>query len=115
MKVNSADPQDRIWIKAVDENTNLATVVLRKDFQELQDEDDEVYYEFEETTIQVVARPNLEGYIDLHFDELYALGELEVFEKTLPKQDEYLLTVVTGLMLEVDSLKRRLDEVTADD
>lgn len=115
MKVNSADLQDSIWIKTVDEATNLATVILRKDFQQHQNEEEETYYEFEETSVQVVDRPNLEIYVEQHFDELYALGELTAFENTLPGQVEFLLTIVTGLMLEVDSLKTQIGEVTTHD
>lgn len=110
MKSQSDVVPDKIWVKKIENNT--ATVVLRKDIVKSgkRDEYDELqtYYEYDEVAVELVNRPQLKDYIEAHFDELFMIGERFEFEKTLPNNDELLLSVVTSLLLEIEVLNARI-------
>ena len=91
---------------------NTATVRLTNNITEeiKKSQNDEVttHYVYDEIEIEIADRPNLEQYVNNHFDELFIIGERLEFEKTLPQNDDILLSIITGLLLEVDSLNQRL-------
>lgn len=115
MKSQSNVVPEKIWVKKIENNT--ATVVLRKDVIKSANRDvnDELqtFYEYDEVAIELVNRPQLEKYIERHFDELFMIGERFEFEKALPSNDDILLSVITTLMLEIDTINARLQTLEA--
>ena len=105
MQSQSNVSPDKFWVKQVENNT--ATVVLRNNVLS-ETKEDETIFKYDEVVIEIADRPNLETYVNSHFDELFIIGERLEFEKTLPQNDDILLSIITGLLLEVDSLNQRL-------
>lgn len=110
MKSQSNVAPDKIWVKQIE--NNIATVMLRDNVVKFEksvgDNEKENIYEYDEVTVEIADRTRLEGYIETHFDELFLIGERFEFEKTLPNDNDILLTVITNLMLEIDTIKAKL-------
>lgn len=113
MKVTSDIRPEKIWHQEIE--NNMVKVLLRDNIVEKQINNDwgeqETIYEYDEVKIEIVNRQNLIKYIEDHFDELFMLGERIEFEKTLPDNFDYLLTIITGLMIEVDFLTNRINQL----
>lgn len=78
----------------------LACARLTRNVKQLESDED-IIYEYEETKIQVVDRPNLEDYITEHFDVLFEDGltkERTPAEATSQERIEALESALLALM-----------------
>lgn len=106
---------DKVWVRPLDDGSGKAIVTLRRNIKEVEPEVEssndeeqditETYYEYEEASVLLVNRKDLEKYAKNNINELFDLAEQEASEATIPSQVDVLTQIVTSLMLEVDALK----------
>lgn len=111
MRSQSNTIPDKIWVKSPDES-GISTVVLRdsvvKTVVENIDGIEQDVYTYDEVVVTIPWREDIENYVDSHFNDWFQLGVRLEFERTLPVENELLMSVVTSLMLEIDTMNTRL-------
>lgn len=99
MKVQGSAYPESIWIR--NKELGYVNVTLRDNVEEKQIEHDETtdtIYEYDEVTIKIVDRPNLEEYITAHFDVLFEMGLQQEATPPLPTEEERLQAVEDAVL-----------------
>lgn len=99
MRVQGSAYPESIWIR--NKELDYINVTLRKNVEEKQIEkenDVETVYEYDEVTIKIVDRPNLEEYITAHFDALFEMGLQQEATPPLPTEEERLQAVEDAVL-----------------
>lgn len=111
MRSQSNTMPDKIWVKSPDKS-GISTVVLRdsvvKTVVENIDGVVQDVYTYDEVVVTIPWREDIENYVDSHFNDWFQLGARLEFERTLPVENELLMSVITSLMLEIDTMNTRL-------
>lgn len=100
MKVQGSAYPERIWIR--NKELDYINVTLRKNVEEKQIEkenDVETVYEYDEVTIKLVDRPNLEEYIQNNFDALFDMGLQQEATPPLPTEEERLQAIEDAVLI----------------
>jgi hypothetical protein len=99
MKVQGSAYPERIWIR--NKELGYVNVTLRDNVEEKQIEHDETtdtIYEYDEVTIKIVDRPNLEEYINTYFDALFEMGLQQEATPPLPTEEERLQAIEDAVL-----------------
>lgn len=99
MKVQGSAYPESIWIR--NKELDYINVTLRKNVEEKQIEkenDVETVYEYDEVTIKLVDRPNLEEYVQNNFDALFNLGLQQETTPPLPTEEERLQAIEDAVL-----------------
>lgn len=94
MKVQGSAYPERIWIR--NKELGYVYITLRDNVEEKQVEHEDTIdtiYEYDEVTIKIVDRPNLEEYITAHFDALFEMGLQQEATPPLPTEEERLQAI----------------------
>ena len=94
MKVQGSAYPENIWIR--NKELDYVNVTLRDNVEEKQIEHDETtdtIYEYDEVTIKIVDRPNLEEYINTYFDALFEMGLQQETTPPPPTEEERLQAI----------------------
>ena len=100
MRVQGSAYPESIWIRNME--LDYINVTLRRNVEEKQIEkenDIETVYEYDEVTIKIVDRPNLEEYITAHFDALFEMGLQQEATPPLPTEEERIQAVEDALLI----------------
>ncbi len=100
MRVQGSAYPERIWIR--NKELGCVNVTLRDNVEEKQIEHDETtdtIYEYDEVTIKIVDRPNLEEYINTYFDALFEMGLQQEATPPLPTEEERLQAVEDAVLI----------------
>lgn len=100
MKVQGSAYPESIWIRNME--LDYINVTLRRNVEEKQIEkenDIETVYEYDEVTIKLIDRPNLEEYIQNNFDALFNLGLQQEATPPLPTEEERIQAVEDALLI----------------
>ena len=100
MKVQGSAYPESIWIR--NKELGYVNVTLRDNVEEKQIEHDETtdtIYEYDEVTIKIVDRPNLEEYINTYFDALFEMGLQQEATPPLPTEEERLQAVEDAVLI----------------
>ena len=99
MKVQGSAYPESIWIR--NKELDYINVTLRRNVEEklIEKENDiETIYEYDEVTIKIVDRPNLEEYINTYFDALFEMGLQQEATPPLPTEEERLQAVEDAVL-----------------
>ena len=99
MKVQGSAYPESIWIR--NKELDYINVTLRKNVEEKQIEkenDVETVYEYDEVTIKLVDRPNLEEYVQNNFDALFNLGLQQETTPPSPTEEERLQAIEDAVL-----------------
>ena len=99
MKIQGSAYPERIWIR--NKELDYIYITLRDNVEEKQIEHDETtdtIYEYDEVTIKIVDRPNLEEYINTYFDALFEMGLQQEATPPLPTEEERLQAVEDAVL-----------------
>ena len=99
MKVQGSAYPESIWIR--NKELDYINVTLRKNVEEKQIEkenDVETVYEYDEVTIKLVDRPNLEEYVQNNFDALFEMGLQQETTPPLPTEEERLQAIEDAVL-----------------
>lgn len=99
-----------VWVRPLNDGSGKAIVTLRRNVQGVEVPPTEeggasTQFEYEETDIVLIDRPNIEDYAAKNIDALFSLAEQQEREASIPSQVETLTQIVTSLMFEIDALK----------
>lgn len=101
MLVQGSVYPEKYKIRTVEDG--IAYIRLRRNITEKEVEHDgqtSIIYEYEETEVQLVYRPNLEEYIEQYFDALFEQGILN--ERALPKPtEEQRISALEDVILQI--------------
>lgn len=100
MKVQGSAYPESIWIR--NKELDYINVTLRKNVEEKQIEKEEgieTIYEYDEVTIKLIDRPNLEEYIQNNFDVLFDMGLQQEATPPLPTEEERIQAVEDALLI----------------
>lgn len=100
MKVQGSAYPENIWIR--NKELDSINVTLRKNVEEKQierEEGIETIYEYDEVTIKLIDRPNLEEYIQNNFDVLFDMGLQQEATPPLPTEEERIQAVEDALLI----------------
>jgi len=100
MRVQGSAYPGRIWIR--NKELDYVYITLRDNVEEKQIEHEDTIdtiYEYDEVTIKIVDRPNLEEYITAHFDVLFEMGLQQEATPPLPTEEERLQAVEDAVLI----------------
>ena len=100
MKVQGSAYPESIWIR--NKELDYINVTLRRNVEEklIEKENDvETVYEYDEVTIKLVDRPNLEEYVQNNFDALFNLGLQQETTPPFPTEEERIQAVEDALLI----------------
>jgi len=100
MKVQGSAYPESIWIR--NKELDYVNVTLRRNVEEKQierEEGIETIYEYDEVTIKLIDRPNLEEYIQNNFDVLFDMGLQQEATPPLPTEEERIQAVEDALLI----------------
>jgi hypothetical protein len=78
MKTQSTVTPDKIWIRGL--SNGLRTINLTKNVVKIKKEEQDIF-EYDEITVTIQERDNLEKYVTDNFDELFNLGQTQFANK----------------------------------
>ena len=99
MKVQGSAYPESIWIR--NKELDYVYITLRDNVEEKQIEHDETtdtIYEYDEVTIKIVDRPNLEEYINTYFDALFEMGLQQEATPPLPTEEKRLQAIEDAVL-----------------
>jgi len=100
MKIQGSAYPENIWIR--NKELDCVNVTLRRNVEEKQierEEGIETIYEYDEVTIKLIDRPNLEEYIQNNFDVLFDMGLQQEATPPLPTEEERIQAVEDALLI----------------
>ena len=100
MRVQGSAYPESIWIR--NKELDYVNVTLRRNVEEKQierEEGIETIYEYDEVTIKLIDRPNLEEYIQNNFDALFDMGLQQEAMPPLPTEEERIQAVEDALLI----------------